>query len=91
MQCTQCDGQLRTVNKYIVRGEGYTKKMKCASCGSVHTIMARVVNTNPGHGEGACALAKQMEDQSVSGSSSTVSSSVVLADGSVTSTGGAGA
>ena len=61
MNCTKCGGKLKITNTYGAGETGRTMRAECEDCGTVHTMQKIIVAVDPGYGEGAAALAKQMK------------------------------
>ena len=58
-QTPKCSGILIVCNTYTT-GSGKTQRLECPVCLTVYTAIVVLVNSNPAHGQGAAALAKQL-------------------------------
>ena len=64
MKCG-CGGNLKTTHSYDVPGKGGTGRARCTMCGVVFTVVRFLAREDPGHGEGAAAVARKIEDGSL--------------------------
>jgi predicted Zn finger-like uncharacterized protein len=60
MNCPKCDTQMRVTHSIRAGNDAMTQRVECPKCNTVGTVQAILVNINPGHGEGAAAIAKKL-------------------------------
>ncbi len=61
MRCS-CGGRLLVTHSYNVPGTGGTGRARCDECGTVATVVHFVAKEDPGHGEGAAAIAAKLKE-----------------------------
>lgn len=69
MNCPRCGGILKVTHSYAIDG-GRTQRRECVTCHLVVTTQTVMVYVDPGYGQGAAALARKLNGQKSSGSSS---------------------